>query len=900
MYNTFNMISRRLITLSALSALLLFIPVFTVSQPVIIVTGNRFHLQRIDFEEHRKANPHGKQIMRDFATALATNPDNLNTVFQCEINREASLINPYELNVRFRVVNGEVRRDTHLRGFDLSKVLLPAAFQATFLITTSGRDTLLNETQRAIRLTQGNSAHIRYKVEIPAATDTVWFEVKDLYFFHERQSVSNLTAMIQHTANYYAADRLLKKTQEEMGRVNCKNPDLLPECFFVLLKAQRVLNHIANANFSGNLSLGVADPVQLQKRLEIGMNTHSFLMREFSSLMQRTNRIYLTKREDDLIMDYVDGITSFVEDDTHIGFAAAPFVNELLHIEYAGKQFEQDANYFRRIAALINPGVSPQEASARLLSLIYHAMLLRAGDFMADVNYNKAIILLENAERFCKAFHEVDCRADVSYELSKARHGLYGFYLSVAGKAIEMQRPDIASSYVFMARNYQRQNSKQIIHDGEVMLMLIRLFDAYVLEAAKHNKAGNFDSAYWIINRVMEPDFYITPTTAWHEQRHLALNGLLMRRLQSLRSSLETQPVTLSETIFYELMQFVDETLGDAGLSRENEQLMRSLLRTFVRQLVSAAEKDMANEFFEEAIRKLMLARKINGESAFEPIPAIDSLSYISGREVLFDMLRRTVILINQGRTDDAFLLFNEAILRRRTYRLDNDPIILSRFDEIFNAYLKIKCVQMQSRLDQTLIYAQRQAKLKSFVQAVDTLQNSLAGIAAKQICDFSTAQAESFLQQHRPAAEFQQALLLAERAFQMANMQLCLRHIESAEQLYSQHNLEKFGLAHFSMVVFAQDKNNSSLNIITANRYVQLGRFNEAFVMLELLREAGISAAELVDIQAGLGFMMGEKDRGQISFFQSFAKARQYSGGGAWYKSFHKSYRRGLGYRFP
>lgn len=868
------------------------------SQATVLYKGSRVFIQRLGSEHERYSNPAGSQMIKDFATALATNPNRLNIAFQCEINYEATVGAEGGLNIRFRIVNGDVRGDTHLRGFNLADVLMPAAFHASFIISTSSGDTLINETRSSLRLLQGNSPHVRYQIEKPAENDTLWLEVRNLFFLHDNQSNHALQEKLQAISNYYAADRLLEKVQKKMSATNCRHQDLLTECFFTLLQAERVINHIHHAGFPEALSLGINDPVQLQRRLEIGRNTNTYLRREFSQILKYTNRIYLTQKEDDLALDYVQGITAFIDGSTGPGFAAVHFVGRLSDADYMKTEFERNARTFRQLSKLISPNLAKDQASRKFLSMIYHAMLLKAGDYITAVDYNKAIVLYENADRFCRAFDEIECRDDASFQIAKARQGLFGFYLSVAGKAIEMQRPDIAESYVFQARDYQRRNSNLIISDEQVMITLIELFDAYLLEAARHNQSGKFDSALYILNRITEPDFNVTPTRSWYEQMNVALNGVLSQRIAFFNGSLDKQPFIVTEALYHGLERFISENLQHQAMSRENMQSLRNLRRMFLKRLVEIAVSDFETGLFDESMRKLLLAASIRGEYRIDAGNEIDSLKILAGREVIREMLDQTVVLINQGKTDDAFLLYEQALQKAKSYHLENDDITGRRLNDIYNAYLSVRCVQLQSRLDLTLIYAQRLASMKEFVMAVDTVNKVMKIIASRQVCDLSLQKTNKFLQTYQPPAEFQQSVTQADKALLRNDYASCLNHIETAAQSYERNELKRFGIGEFSMAIYASNKNSTMLNWYIARRYLQLLRYEQTLEILEMMRKAGSAASETSEIQNELGILTGMRDKGRVGFFESFSKAKDYSGGDSWFRKFHRAYRKGLGYR--
>jgi hypothetical protein len=873
-------------------------PAFT--QPHIFNKGSRHYLQKIGTEEHARINPIGRQMIIEYATALATNPANLNTYFQCEVSRESTIAASGEVTVRFRVTNGSVSGDASLRGFDIPDVLMPSVFNATLFLSNSKGDTLLYEPQKSLRLALGASSHVRFTVELPPETDTVWVEVKDLFFFHERQDSQRLIARIQKIADYYAADYLLRNVQQQLATVNCRQYDLLPQCFLAMLEVDRILQHIGKANFPEHLSLGVSDPLDMQRRFEIASNTYAYLMREFTGTLRQTDRIYLTQTLETLVTRYIDGITRHINDHPEPGFAAAPFINQLSSIAFAGKEFEQKAGFFRQIAARIRPDLLPNDAVTELLTMTYEAMLLKAKDYIRNVEFNKAVVLLETAGRFCEAFEELECSEDAYFELSKAKHGLFGFYLTVAERAIEMQRPDIASSYVFLGREYQRNNRKLIIHDGEVTVMLIKLFDAWVLEAAKYNRSERYDSAMLLLNRVIQPDIGITPSAAWHSEKAIAMNGLLVSRLSKFGKALITEPLSITEGMYHNLMRYIEQDMLGVELNEQNQLTFNRLRTEFVNQLLDAASADIEGEYFEESMRKLLLVHSMNIHHKTKQTQLADSLSIIAGREVIRQMLRETVSLINQGKTDEGYDLYSHTLTRSEEYGLDKDELTRSRLDEIYDAYLAVKCVQLQSRLDKVLLQAERLVSLQMYSQATDTVDAAYKYATGHQACRFSLDATRAFLDRNQHAAGYQRSLQMADRALSQNDFLASLRHIENAEMLYDKHNLKQFGLKPISLTGYAVSQGNAFLNWFVARRQIQLLKFEQALIVLDLLRESGVSSSEASEIMQELGKLMGIEDRSQVSFFQSFSKPKEYTGGDSWYKPFNRAYRRGLGFSFP
>jgi hypothetical protein len=431
-----------------------------------------------------------------------------------------------------------------------------------------------------------------------------------------------------------------------------------------------------------------------------------------------------------------------------------------------------------------------------------------------------------------------------------------------------------------------------------VMIMLIRLFDAYVLEAMKYNRSGKFDSAMIMLNRTVEPDIGVTPSATWHTQYQEASNGLLAEKIGFLKQAFNHKPVSETESMYHGLMQFVEVTMKQVPLTEGNKVGLASLQDEFARQLLDAAGADMAAGFFEESLRKLLLLRNMN-EGKYRD-QKVDSLTVVAGREVINILLEKTIVLINQGKTDEAFELYGQARQRSIQYGLSGDEITEKRLTDIFNAYLAVKCVQLQSQLEKTYAYAERLVSAKLFVKAVDTLNLMLSRAEKYQACGLDLNRFQRFLNKYDVPADFQGSLQMAEDAFSKRNFSSCLNHIENAEKLSEQSELGQYGLESFTMLDYAQEKQSNALNWYVARRYVQLFKYQRAFDMLDMLQKSGVKASDAAELQQELGELLGVRDRSEVSFFQSFSKQKEYTGGSSWYRPFNRAYRKGLGYRFP
>jgi tetratricopeptide (TPR) repeat protein len=870
------------------------------SQPVIINNLSRHYMQPVGSEDQTTTNPAGRRMIREYATALATNPVNISISFQCEINHDVNVTAGGDLSIRFRINNSSIRGNHMLKGFDISNALLPSLFYSTIFISGSKGDTLLHDRLHSARLIHGKSDYFRYKVTLPDDADTIWIEVKDLFFFHNDQNVRRLIERLQKIADYYAADYLLKGIERDFAAVNCRQADLLPSCFLALIKADRELQHIDKASFEGFLSLGYSDPAELKKKFEILSYTYSFLMRELSTAIQLTQRIDLNHDFDQFIEDYLEGITWYIDDNPEPGFAATPFINQLASIEYTGGTFQQKAHLFRQLAAKARPGVPAGEASGQKLAMVYHAMIYKAKEYIDAIQFNKAIVLLENAGRFCEAFREIDCSHEASFELAKAKHGLYDFYLSVASRAIEIEKPDIAHTYVFRALDFQRDNHHLIIYDGKVTDMIARLFDAYVWEAEKFNQVARYDSALIYVNRAIQPGMTITPTPAWQNQKHLALNGLLAGKLNYFDKALKSLPLTITENMYHQLDQFIGQDMMGVDLNTGNRENLTHLQMALIRQLTNAAKSDINENYFDEAMRKVILAHSIPESHKFRIRQQLDTLALISGREIIHAMLIKTIALINQGKTDEGFEAYSKALQQSKEFGLDDDEMTKNRFNKIYEAYLAIRCSQLQSYLNQALLRSERLAGIKLFTNAYDTVSAALEHVQTFPACRHSLKNAEKFLIEFEVAANFQRSVRKAGIALEQNEYNECLSHLRNARKLNESHDLKKFGLNPFSMYLFAKDKNDQTLNYHIARHLIQSSQHDQALAMLELMRKSGVSSSNARSLQRQLGADMGAADRNSVGSFRSFSKPKEYTGGHAWYKSFNRAYRRGLGYSFP
>jgi hypothetical protein len=858
----------------------------------------QLHRQALLLNNFNGNSQHSSRMLRDYAIAHTTHPDSLGLVFSCRQVCEVHVNSTGKPVIKIGFDDLVVKGTTSHKGFDFTDLLKPEAFRGKVVIQNFRNDTLYIYPFSGIFNPQ---KLFQYELlpGIEALNDSVWFEVSDLFFYHLPGNAEKLRARIRSIDEYQASSQLIASARRIMSPLNSRQPDLLPQSFVALLEASRILDHVSKNSLEKKLPLQHTDPLQLQRSLEIALNTHEFLSKEFVETLNKTSRIYLTQTEEEFVESFITSLSAYFNNNGQRGFSTGAFISGLSALDLNSEHFSTYKTYLRQIAAKINPHLQNKEASARVLSQIYNAMMELSKKLVAGSEYNQAIVMLENADRFCNSFEEIECSDENSRELAKARHGLYASYLSVANRATEANQLNLAMQYIELAREYQKNNSRLIYYDGDITIALIKLFDAYVVTATRQNTAQNYEAALGLLERAVGADFSITPTSGWHHQNSIALNGLLHHKLQRMMTQQDTLDLFALMDNYMEVKSFIAQKMSSAEPDEINSSLLSRWETAFLNNLVKEAEAGILIRDYEAVMELLFLSKNISRQPSGLK-NRIESLSRNAGHEVIKQMLAQTVTSMNRGRTEEAFGLFYETVLRSEKYDLSGDAETKKQIDAVYDAYLSIRCIQVQSGFDQVLIYAQRLASSRMFDKAHDTINWVLQSATQYPACRLTLSTAKEFMEQYKHAAKFQKNVENAASALTQHHYEASFKYLLEAETLYNDHNLTSLTHESFSMIHFAEGHQSNKLLKLIAAHYAGTFRFEQSFAALALLKNHGIQASDLSDIQIMLGRGLGSRDRTEVGLLQSFSKARQYSGGGRWYNTFHRSYRRALGYRFP
>ncbi|HSW67099.1 MAG TPA: hypothetical protein VLH16_00820, partial [Bacteroidales bacterium] len=564
-----------------------------------------------------------RQLLHYLAGAKSADPARMELRFQYDLTIGATQVSNQGVSIQFSINNGMMVGNSRFRNFDISTQLLPNFMNATLLVKnlTTG-DTVITEPINSIKITNGSSQMHEVKVKLPSLSNPLQISLSEIRFYHLPDFSNKILSQIVLINEHEAALFLLKHCSNLLEGINCRHPDHIPECFLNLLAIERILVKVEQSRFDERLMLPPHDPAGFLRRFELIKNKHSLMSRDFLSTLRQTRTIYPTKLDEELVMQYVDEISRINMLASEAGFAYAPYISDLARLQIVSERADSLSQLTREIAVKLAGSGSGHNNYTRLMNMAYNAMLSEARSRLQANDYHNALVMFNNSMKFCGAFPEVECKPAVFQEISKAHHGLYDSYLSVARRAMEIGRPELAERYIRLAAEYQQNNSSSIITNIRVTEMNVRLFDAFVEKARQFNNLAAFDTAAAMLKRAANPEIGITPTQGWRNQMAIARNGQLRNLIAALQSETKLNRTTRAIDAWQKVDSFIEQEIKTPALLPQTVQLMQEATNNFSRLLVAAASDDFRNKRFDEVLNKFLIIEDLESYGVILPASA--------------------------------------------------------------------------------------------------------------------------------------------------------------------------------------------------------------------------------------------------------------------------------------
>ncbi len=438
----------------------------------------------------------------------ATSPDHPNNYFVKQLARYNYLnlyTTKYSLgySLELSIANAENNRisaavkmnpknmdgDIYYQNLDLSEVLLPSGFILNLIVKS--RDAIRQHTFSDLKI--GDNNIVDFSWEENTTLDELEIEIAGIDFYYTETDKEQFHERIEAINQFLAYARLLDFNYEKALTVNPEDTSLLLPNFFKIYDLERF------ATMLDGHEINFVLPEEIQKNQEEkSRKIHALLRRLKTLYKQNADTLNPAITETDFSraaqtligvqLDYI----ALMRESNHLYEPVFLSVVRIFATPAEWLVCEEALTQQLLLKANIQ---FPQPALRQLSRTLYSAFNREADTLIVREKFNEAEIVAETATTFCAAYPDTDCELSTFHKMARIKYGLFDAYLRIVVSAIQNNKPDYATQYLVLAREYQQTNSSFIITAEAVDNLYEEVAWNYLQNAKSYFDEENFDEA---------------------------------------------------------------------------------------------------------------------------------------------------------------------------------------------------------------------------------------------------------------------------------------------------------------------------------------------------------------------------------------------------------------------
>lgn len=416
------------------------------------------------------------------------------------------------------------------RDFGLESVLMPDLISFDLLVTRSRT----NETvfqQHVSRIPLCTEKMVSEAIDLPIVIDPgLQVQIRNVRLDYSPGAPASVANWLQALQEYYVAAELLEAARVLLQDLQTNDPTTLMLDEFRLCEAGHLLGKVRYASFHRWIDVEKHDPAQVYRDFKA-------LSVQADSLREAFNEAI--SRIDEMFYEAAGAACGSGRPKEALGLYRQALVYNPFHVPSHLALVEHQTDSLQKVAALQrlgevfghmypHPGerLVATHLAGRLLELFYGD----SEEFMSGERYLEALSLLEEVRLFCENAPGLAlCQDGLTQRMASAHKGMFFSFLTVAEKAMQIHRLELAESYLRSAMDYSQMHSRYLTDRYRAMFLLQQLVNRLRMEAWAGDDTEGHERALMSVERLLslcrDYPFLVCPHDL--EERHEALRSLI-------------------------------------------------------------------------------------------------------------------------------------------------------------------------------------------------------------------------------------------------------------------------------------------------------------------------------------------------------------------------------------
>ncbi len=771
--------------------------------------------------------------------------------------------------IRLDVPSFNLEGDTDYRGFDISDLLIPDRVRATVNLSRTGSRSMGQLVEFSLQNTVWplNVALVEQASREKVAMS---FQLHTLGFSDE--ATERFTNRITEINNYWASTTLIDSLLTEINRKGVDNNGHIEDLFLfwdLSRKVKQISNQLllayADKETNGSLRERYGRLERMNTRLE------TLLLRELGK--ENVRRGSANSFSDRFIMFLQHQRRSSMRVDFYksdIFYNAGRLMPDRTFVEHFSLF---DDRYFGNT----------------LVDMVYKKLILK-GDSLRNIDdFAHAYDYYQDASQLQSLLPTLKADASLPRKMQQIREGLLGSFFRIAASAIEAGNTGLASSYQSKANDFLHEQPGSNMN---IQRPVAELATSYQRRAETLLSQGKYAEAVSLTNEfeaqmaaVGVPDYRFDINQLLlhgHRGIYLGYVAKAQEHFKAGRFIEADEEINNAHTHRRNNMQFLANSNEAAHLERQiKEPVVGQVIDMGLQAYQSGNHSDALSNFMQarEQARNYELRFGIN----------LDSLTSVAAKPLVLDHIRTAYLKIWANELDEAWEIYDHAIMLQNRFLLSTDRDIKTAIDDLDRRFIERICLNHQLQYNELMQRAGRMMNENRIENLHSVVDEAIRLVNDNRGCGIDPAQAMHYQQEFGRFFDYQERM---NQVLQLIFNEGPAAAVEAYLQLdedVARYQLRQFGHAHTSLDDFILSQRNNQLTFIALQRLIELGQAEKAYEYLQLLQQYGFDERASRNLQSQAGELMARHlfTKGVRSADTDWANNLR------WYRTFRQAYSR-------
>lgn len=754
--------------------------------------------------------------------------------------------------------------DVLYKGFDISDVLFPNYIRF--------EGTLYDKYKKEVAVFRysGSDLHWGYnKIGFATFRDTIrsplfTFQLKEKVIQFDSIALDHFAEKLMLIDRYYQSKAVIAAGNRKLDAYNFDNIDMIIVYDIMLKDIERQVEDLYQLDLPGKLNLSSYDPIgYIDLFTAFSERTRRIRQQEENSLAT-LDQIYFNQGRKLLAAGEKSRALLYFKRSCNYNPLYVPSWYERARMLYANDSVMQAADIIQSVLTGMNPDPVMSDSVQAFAEKILKTLQQQGHDNLVLQKYNESVALIERGIRFCEGSPGLHCGEQIYKDYAASKYGLYQSYLSVAEKALQGGRYDLARVYVKEARDYQKKNQREIIGNVGADAVMVKLIQQLIKKGDTLCGRKKFDQALECYRKAaVECDSLeagLCPAGLENGFKK-AYNGLFSGKVQDAYRLLNNGAVDRAEQTLEEAKAFQSEHASYILYLIDYDTVYRAIRQFKYDRHVQTGVLSLKYVNYEDAFQSFEQAYLLSEQIRLREHKGLDSLLRLSGRPVLQTRIQRALALIPAQGAGPARVALDETDLRIQRCGLSDDSLLMAQLSSarvsIHNAY----CGEISATCSDLLERGNHAADQKDYLAARALYDSALIMAKVAHDCHQDTTVLADALQRVGPAATYQGMLKRLQPYLLIGDTNAYFTGFLRACSFYREQQLAASGLPALDLVDQMAEASSSILKRRAVEFLLREGRTGEALRLMGLTLEGTKPDAQAVALLEKLAVRCADDD---------------------------------------